>query len=270
MSDSLKADIVAQGQEVTTARVRAQDQLQALKIHLGRLQARIVRLEALGEHVSQLVNFDTEEFDFSTPPALGGPVTSNAANSVKLNISESADKEISSNDFSSGQLVSSLEALENKIQGRLIQIQLLEDLLQNRHEVKQKTLSGLPVTSGWISSSYGYRSDPFSGNKAWHNGVDIAGKKGANVLSVAAGLVTYASEREGYGQLVEITHDGDYVTRYGHNDSIIVKVGDVIDKGQILAKMGSTGRSTGPHTHFEVYKNGRAVDPAKYIQTNIH
>jgi len=116
-----------------------------------------------------------------------------------------------------------------------------------------------------MSSPYGERVDPISGQKAWHKGMDFAGKAGSDVIAVASGVVTYAGKRYGYGLMVEITHSDGYVTRYGHHQEVVVKVGDVVKSKQTIAKMGSSGRSTGPHVHFEVLKNGRRVDPAKYV-----
>jgi len=121
------------------------------------------------------------------------------------------------------------------------------------------------VTWGWVSSKYGYRSDPFNGRRAWHAGIDVAGRDGGDIISVAGGVVSFAGDRHGYGNLVEINHGDGLVTRYGHAKSLAVKVGDVVEKGQLIAKMGSTGRSTGPHVHFEVIRNGRTEDPEKYM-----
>ena len=116
-----------------------------------------------------------------------------------------------------------------------------------------------------MTSLFGHRTDPFKGHRAWHNGVDFAGQLGSAVVAVASGVVTWASERQGYGLIVEVNHGGGYVTRYAHNQSNLVDVGDVVKKGQVIASMGSSGRSTGPHVHFEVYKNGKSVDPASYV-----
>jgi murein DD-endopeptidase MepM/ murein hydrolase activator NlpD len=118
-----------------------------------------------------------------------------------------------------------------------------------------------------MSSAFGLRTDPFNGRVAWHGGVDFATQKaGADIISVAAGVVTAAGDRGGYGLSLDINHGNGYVTRYGHAEELRVDVGDIIKKGQVIALVGSTGRSTGPHVHFEVYKNGRVVDPASYIQ----
>ena len=138
-------------------------------------------------------------------------------------------------------------------------------MLMTRNLQAEVIPAGRPITRGWLSSYYGMRTDPFSGRRAHHSGIDFAGKMGSDVVTVAAGVVTYSGRRSGYGNLVEINHGKGYVTRYGHNSELLVEVGETVKKGQIIAKMGSSGRSTGPHVHFEVLVNGRAVDPKKYI-----
>ena len=116
-----------------------------------------------------------------------------------------------------------------------------------------------------MSSGFGTRTDPFTGRHTRHSGVDFPGKRGTDVVAVAAGVVTVASRRGGYGNLVQINHGNGYETRYGHNYKLLVSVGERVHKGQHIAEMGSTGRSTGPHVHFEVHHNGKAVNPAAYI-----
>ena len=141
-------------------------------------------------------------------------------------------------------------------------------MMMNRNLQAEVMPAGRPVTHGWLSSYFGMRTDPFTGHRAFHTGLDFAGKLGSDVVAVAAGVVTYAGKRSGYGNLVEINHGNGYSTRYGHNSKILVNVGQTIKKGQVIAKMGSTGRSTGPHVHFEVLINGHAVNPKKYIQAS--
>jgi murein DD-endopeptidase MepM/ murein hydrolase activator NlpD len=163
-------------------------------------------------------------------------------------------------------VLASLDGFEKQLSDRERQLRVLEDLLLASKLQKEVRPSGWPVDSGWISSGYGWRTDPFTGLYAQHMGIDFAAQDGSDVLSVATGIVTDAGERSGYGQLVEINHGNGYVTRYGHNEEILVKVGDKVNKGQRIALMGSTGRSTGPHVHFEVLYNGSVVNPEQYIQ----
>jgi len=145
---------------------------------------------------------------------------------------------------------------------------VLETLMMNRNLQAEVMPAGRPITRGWLSSYFGIRTDPFNGRRVHHKGVDFAGKMGSDVVSVAAGVVTYSGKRSGYGNLVEINHGNGYSTRYGHSSELLVKVGDTVKKGQKVAKMGTSGRSTGPHVHFEVLLNGRAVNPKKYIHAS--
>ena len=148
----------------------------------------------------------------------------------------------------------------------LQQLEVLDDLLVSKKLQADTFVAGRPIKKGWLSSRYGKRIDPFTGKTAWHNGVDFAGKVGADIIAVASGVITTAQSRTGYGKTVEINHGGGYKTRYAHAKELFVDVGDVVRKGDLIAAMGSTGRSTGPHVHFEVFKNGRTVDPAAYLQ----
>jgi len=125
---------------------------------------------------------------------------------------------------------------------------------------------GRPVSSGWISSYFGKRTDPFTGKSANHTGIDFAGKAGAEVVAVADGVVTWSADRYGYGIMVEINHGNGYSTRYAHNSENLVVVGDEVKKGQAVARMGETGRATGPNLHFEVLKSGRRVNPVNFIR----
>ena len=142
---------------------------------------------------------------------------------------------------------------------------VLENMILTRELNKQVYPEGRPVQDGWISSYFGRRADPFTGYSAVHKGLDFAGPEGTKVSTVAAGLVTFAGERSGFGQMVEINHGNGLATRYCHNEKVLVKQGDMVRKGQEVALMGSTGRSTGPHLHFEVLKNGAQVDPLRFI-----
>ncbi|WP_339668733.1 peptidoglycan DD-metalloendopeptidase family protein [Dasania marina] len=237
-----------QQQELSDAKRQAEQQLQALTLRMAELQSRLVRLDALGERVTTIAKLDKGEFDFSQMPALGGPETDDLGQS-----------------YSQTDFVSNMDELLAKVDNRAQQLEILETLLANRKIQDDIFLAGRPIKKGWMSSRFGHRADPFTGRAAIHEGVDFAGKEGSAVISVAAGVVTWADKRYGYGQMVEVNHGGGYVTRYGHNKEHLVKVGDIVKKGQEIALMGSTGRSTGPHVHFEVYKHGRAVDPAAYI-----
>ena len=145
------------------------------------------------------------------------------------------------------------------------QLEVLASLVEHQKFRQEVALEGRPIKFGWMSSGFGRRVDPFTGRMAWHAGADFAGKPGSDIVAVASGVVTFAGERGGYGRMIEINHGGGYVSRYGHDAELLVAVGDVVKKGQVIGHMGSTGRSTGPHVHFEVLKDGRPVDPARYV-----
>lgn len=246
--DTLHSELEEQSAELAELQARAERRLQAMTLNLAELQARVTRLDALGEHLTAMADLEEGEFDFSQPPALGGPLADELASS-----------------FSASGLRGELDRFEERLANREEQLEILESLLNNRKLHEQRSLSGLPVTKGWISSGYGQRTDPFSGRTAWHHGVDIAGREGSDVLASAAGVVTWAGSRPGYGHMVEISHGDGYVTRYAHNKENLVAPGDVVRKGETIALLGSSGRATGAHVHYEVYKNGRSVDPSSYL-----
>jgi len=166
---------------------------------------------------------------------------------------------------SPAELQRKLDELAAGLKARESELEVLESMLRHRDFREAKELAGRPVIWGWMSSKFGQRMDPFSGESTWHAGVDFAGRDQSEVIAVAGGVVTHAAKRFGYGLMVEITHGDGYITRYGHHAALLVELGDVVRKGQVIGKMGSSGRSTGPHVHFEVLKNGRHVDPSRYV-----
>ena len=135
----------------------------------------------------------------------------------------------------------------------------------NRQLENELTPTGWPVRKGWISSRFGERNDPFTGERVQHRGLDFAGTRGSDVLSVASGVVIRSANRAGYGKTVEIDHGNGYRTRYAHNDELSVNAGDHVSAGQVIARMGSTGRASAPHVHFEVLKDGTRINPARFV-----
>lgn len=246
--DSLEEELERQSGELQQLQARAERRLQAMTLGLAELQARMTRLDALGEHLTARADLEGGEFDFGQPPALGGPLVG------EFNV-----------EFSPTDVNEELARFEAHLADREQQLEILESLLQNRSLREQRRLSGLPVATGWVSSGYGQRTDPFTGKPAVHHGVDIAGREGSPVLASAAGVVTWSGTRAGYGKIVEISHGDGYVTRYAHNKQNLVQPGDVVRKGESVALVGSSGRSTGAHVHYEVYKHGRPVDPSSYL-----
>ncbi len=222
----------------------------ALSSRLGLLQAHVMRLDALGRKLINMASIDQGEFDFDNTPALGGPET----------VSQKAAQPI--------ELSAAIERLKLELENRENQLLVLENLVMNENLQKEVQPSGRPIMKGWLSSYYGMRTHPLSGRKEMHKGIDFASKMGGEVIAVAKGVVTYAGKRYGYGQMIDIAHGNGYTTRYAHNSKLLVSVGDTVEKGFQIAEIGSSGRSTGPHVHFEVLKNGRQINPMKFIHAS--
>ncbi len=237
-----------QQQEVADIKQSSEERIAAITLRMAELQARLVRLDALGERLTAMASIDNGEFDFNQAPAVGGPEVDTIGDAHQP-----------------PKFVDIINQLADQISDREQQLDTLEALMTNRSVQKDVFVAGRPVLKGWMSSRYGRRTDPFTGKVAWHSGVDFAGKMGSEIIAVASGVVVVSESRSGYGGMVRISHGNGFQTLYAHNKENLVKVGDVVKKGQIIALMGSTGRSTGPHVHFEVYKYGRPVDPATYI-----
>jgi len=241
--------IARQEQQLETLRERSEEQLKAQTRKLAQMQARLVRLDALGERLVDVADIRSDEFDFEAPSAVGGPRM----------------PEASSSEYRPPAFVDTLDEMARTLERREQQMEILDGLMKDRQLEQKSALKGRPITDGWMSSRYGYRTDPFTGKLAMHEGMDFAGKEGSAIVATASGVVTYADERWGYGKLVEINHGDGFTTRYGHAKEIVVKTGDIVKPGQVIARMGNSGRSTGPHVHYEVRKNGEPVDPRRYV-----
>jgi murein DD-endopeptidase MepM/ murein hydrolase activator NlpD len=214
---------------------------------LGQLQAQAIRLNALTEELATMSGLDVSQFLLTDDIAQGG-------------IEKQGD------DLSNQEFNHELQQLSLGFKEQHQQLLSLQDFLITNDSIVSAIPQGRPIKGGWISSYYGNRIDPFTGKKAFHRGMDLAGKSGSGVYSVADGIVTWIGERSGYGGLVEVDHGNGYVTRYAHNKTINVIVGDKVNKGQVLALMGSTGRSTGPHVHFEVLRDGKNINPYSFVK----
>ena len=240
--------------EIQDIHVLASADLDALTLRLGNMQAEILRLDTLGERLVTRTDLDASEFDFNTLPPIGGPKdSSDEEDDGEPPVTTIAD------------FLGMLEVLHASIVDREAKLTVLEDVLMSRNLQARILPSGPAVQRGLVSSKFGQRIDPFTGKRGMHKGIDIAGKEGTEILAVADGIVTWSGKRKGYGNLVEIDHGTGYVTRYGHNKKQLVEFGDTVHKGQAIALIGSTGRSTGPHVHVEVMENGKHVNPEKYL-----
>ncbi len=247
---TLTGELQAERDNIESIRQENEDTLDALAIRIAQMNARMIRLDALGRRLTIMANIEDGEFDFDADPALGGPEVPMAAGS----------------NIAVPEVLDAMNSLGVQLNNREVQLDVLEGVLMNQSLKDRVYPQGRPVGAGWISSYFGKRTDPFTGKPANHTGIDFAGKMGAEVVAVAAGVVTWSANRYGYGIMVEINHGSGYATRYAHNSKNLVAVGDEISKGQVVALMGETGRATGPNLHFEVLQNGRRVNPVKYIR----
>ena len=256
---SLQADISSrwemeldnQEKAVNDIKSKTEKSLDAIASRLSVLQGHVMRLNALGARLAKMADIEDLEFGIDTPPGMGGPEKSLEGQSVDL-----------------ANILNTLKNLEITIEDRKEKLTAVESMLINRTLQDQIVPEGHPASKGWISSLFGIRTDPINGKKELHEGLDFAGKPGTPVSSIAAGIVTWSGPSYGYGNMVEISHGNGYITRYAHNKKNLVSVGDKVEKGEVIALMGSTGRSTGTHVHIEVMHNGVLVDPKKYIVVN--
>jgi murein DD-endopeptidase MepM/ murein hydrolase activator NlpD len=231
----------------------AQRDLDALAVKLGQLQAQSVRLNALGERLTQVGKLDDGEFNFDEEPGQGGLEVSAGVDPITYAQPESLGKGI--------------ELLSGQFDAQQAQLEALRDMLMDRTIESSLRPTGMPV-NGYISSYFGGRPDPFSGHSARHTGIDIAAPTGTPVTAVAEGMVTFAGQRNGYGDVVEIDHGNGYMTRYAHNSVLIAHPGQRVRVGDVIAKAGSTGRSTGSHVHFEVWYHDRVVNPLAFVKSH--
>ena len=240
--------LITQEAELNDLKLTAEKSMDAMASRLSLLQGHIYRLDALGSRLASMANLDDLEFGLDNPPGLGGPISGKQLPSINIP------------DF-----LLTLEELEKNIQDRSEKLSAIETMLINRSLQEQTLPTGNPVQGGWLSSIFGYRTDPITGKREFHEGLDFSGKPGTPISTVAAGIVTWSGPRLGYGNLVEINHGSGNITRYAHNAKNLVDVGDKVDKGEVIAIMGSSGRSTGTHVHFEMLNNGALINPKSIL-----
>ncbi|NLB58282.1 MAG: M23 family metallopeptidase [Gammaproteobacteria bacterium] len=241
----LQAQLDSQGSAVEDTRRAAQREVNALAARVAELQAQANRLNALGERLTQVGDLGDGEFDFNEEVALGGvgPV----------------------HDMPVSGLIEDMDAVQGQLAASGGQLSVLEALLFDRQLERSAVPSRSPVASSYVTSGFGTRADPFSGGRSYHRGIDFRARHGDPVMAVADGVISYSGWRTGYGNVVEVDHGNGYVTRYAHNTRNTVRVGDLVRSGQEVAKAGSTGRSTGTHVHFEVWENGRVLNPRQFL-----
>ena len=224
--------------------------LDTLAMRLGQMQAQVMRLNGLGARLAKLTGMKPEEFSFDKSPAQGGPYLP-AALQQQVSLS------------SMDQQLVELNALLSDRSDKLV---ALETLLMQDKLSKKLLPSVAPINEAWYSSNFGWRIDPFTGKNAMHEGVDYMVPEGTVIHASAGGVVVYADTHPQYGNMIEIDHGNDVVTRYAHASKLLVSVGQMVRRGQEIALSGSTGRSTGPHLHFEVRYKGIAQNPVRFLE----
>lgn len=224
------------------------ENLNAMAVKLGQMQAHVLRLDSLGERLAKLTGISKQEFGFGKQPGQGG-----------------AESSLPSRDLSMGEFNQQLERLMKDLENRSDQLGLMEAMVAQQQAKKVAMPSSRPVSIGWYSSNYGYRIDPFTGRKAFHEGVDFMADVGTPIYAAGGGIVVYSDSYAGYGNMIEIDHGNGLISRYAHTSKIFTKVGDVVMKGQKIGAVGNTGRSTGPHLHFEVRFHGAPQNPEHYL-----
>ena len=243
--NALRAELASQDTQLEDTRRAAQREVNALAARLGELQAQANRLNALGDRLTRVAQLGDGEFDFNSPVGIGGHGPAG--------------------DMAAGELRDGIAGVDLEFDAAGGQLSVLEMLLFNRELDRNAVPSRSPVAASYITSGFGRRADPFGRGAAWHKGIDFSARTGDTVMAVADGVISYSGVRSGYGNVVEIDHGNGYVTRYAHNSRNVVQVGDLVRSGQKVARAGSTGRSTGAHVHFEVWENGRVVNPRKFL-----
>lgn len=226
-----------------------QETVQALAVRMGQMQAQLLRLDSLGDRLARLSGIKPHEFAFDQIPGRGGAL-----------------HHVPQQDLTLSQLTRQLDELSHLLALRSDQLDVLDSILM-QNQLSQKLMPSMsPIDGGWFSSNFGWRIDPFSGRRALHEGVDFVAPVGTPILAAAGGVVVASEYHPEYGNMVEIDHGNNLVTRYAHASKRLVKLGDVVLRGQRIATVGSTGRSTGPHLHFEVRNGGVAVNPTRFLK----
>ena len=249
---AMRAAVAKQQDDLTQVETASQRDMDALALQLGALQAQATRLNALGERLTEIGKLGDGEFDFSKAPSIGGAEDAAA-------VPHPLDFDLAGN----------VASLRNQFAHQETELTVLEQLLLDRKARNELVPSGYPVQTSYIGSPFGSRVDPITGQMETHLGLDFAAEIGSEIKAVAPGVVAFAGDRPGYGHVVEIDHGNGYMTRYAHNLANLVEVGERVKFGQVIAKVGSTGRSTGPHCHLEVWFNGKPVNPYAYVKNKI-
>ena len=242
-----------QSEEQLKQQAYLREGLNTMAIRLGQMQAQLLRLDSLGGKLAKMSGLKPHEFAFDQPPAQGGPYI--------------PDRSASQKNVFLGDINHQLSNLSLTLADRRDKLMVLETLLQQDRLDKKLFTSVPPVTNGRHSSNFGWRVDPFTGSRAMHEGVDFTKPDGTPIFAAAGGIVVFSEMHPQYGNMIEIDHGNDVITRYAHASILIAKTGQVVRRGQEIAKVGSTGRSTGSHLHFEVRYKGSAQNPLPFLKS---
>ena len=244
---NLRVQLLRQQAQLAESRAASQREVNAMAVKLGELQAQANRLNALGERLIRMGKIDDGEFNFSAQPGTGGGDEPTTA-------------------ISATELTQQMAGLGKAFNHSGDQLQVLESLLLTQDLDRSQTPSSMPLANTYIAAPFGNRIDPITGGHEFHKGLDLNGETGDPIHAAADGIVMRAEfDNGGYGNVVDIDHGNGYATRYGHCSKLLVKVGDLVHAGDEIAKVGSTGHSTGSHLHFEVWINGAPVNPQPYL-----
>ncbi len=239
----------AQRENADTTQDYLRENLNALAAKLGQMQAQLLRLDTLGERLAKTAGFKPQEFMFEQAPGRGG-----------------ATSALPTYDLSLGDLSRQVDALTRQMDDRTEKLGILDSLMLADSAKRKLLPSVLPIEGGWYTSNFGWRIDPFSGTRSFHEGMDFMAETGTPILAAAGGVVIYSDFHPQYGNMIEIDHGNELVTRYAHASKRRVKTGDVVLSGTAIGEVGNTGRSTGAHLHFEVRQRGAPLNPARFLR----
>ncbi len=229
--------------------IHLQDNLNIMASKLGQMQAQLLRLDALGERLVESTGIKSRDLLFNEMPGQGGART-----------------DFSSEELTFGEFNHKLQELSNLLDERTDKLGALDSLLRHDRLTKYVLPSEMPVETDWYSSGYGYRIDPFTGKRAFHEGVDFSAEVGTPIKAAAGGIVVYSDRHPEYGNMIEVDHGDELISRYAHASKRLVELGQVVLQGQKIAEVGSTGRSTGPHLHFEIRHKDKSLNPSRFLK----
>ena len=244
VQDMIRATYAA---ETERSKEFLRENLNAMAVKMGQMQAQLIRIDSLGERLATLAGVKPEVRPPVGKDGRGGPL-------------------VQPTPLSADDLRTALEALAKEVEARGDHMSLLESQLLDERIQKSMLPTTLPVDAQWNASGFGWRIDPFTGERALHEGVDFGAGVGTSIVAAASGVVVTVERHPEYGNMVEIDHGNGLSTRYAHISRTWVKVGALVRRGQKIAEVGTTGRTTGPHLHFEVRHEGVAVNPFRFLQ----